>query len=73
MALILVFVNKSQLADWSDYDYQVLIGDGTPERTRTLERGTVTHHFRPWGWERLVKKFLKNRQPDTQLPISEHV
>ena len=61
MALIIVLRNISALADWSDYRYEVLVGDGTPERSQILERGTVTEHFRPWGWERLVEKFLKNR------------
>mgnify|MGYP001582272196 CR=1 FL=1 len=70
MALILVFVNKSQLADWSDYDYQVLIGDGTPEHSQVLEHGTVMDHYRPWGWARLVEKLLTARTPEERIPLS---
>ena len=66
MALILVLVNKSELAERSDYTYQVLIGDGTPERSQTLERGVVKGHLRSKGWELLIQKFLKERVPDAK-------
>ena len=69
MALIIVLRNISALADWSDYRYEVLVGDGTAERSQILERGTVTEHFRPWGWERLVEKFLNNRHITTNMSI----
>ena len=68
MALIIVLQNMSALADWSDYRYEVLVGDGSVAGSRVLERGSVTGHFRPWGWERLVKKFLRDRQTETTTP-----
>lgn len=58
MALILVFVNRSSLAPISDYDVEVLVGDGTAERSRTIARGQVQNHTRTDGWEALVQRFL---------------
>lgn len=60
MALILVFVNKSNLADTSDYDVRVLIGDGTPERSHTIHTQRVEGHRRADGWQMLVQKFLSH-------------
>lgn len=59
MALILVLVNRSNLAPVSDYDYEVMVGDGTPARSKTIARGIVTGHERAAGWEALVQKLLK--------------
>lgn len=64
MALIIALVNKSNLAPVSDYIYEVLIGDGTPERSRVIERGRVSGHTRADGWEVLVRKLLDERQED---------
>lgn len=58
MALILVFVNKSQLASVSDYTVEVLVGDGTPERSKTIARGNIKGHKRANGWQKLVQQFL---------------
>ena len=58
MALILVFVNKSNLAPVSDYDVQVLVGDGTPARSKTIAAGRIVGHTRADGWEILVRRFL---------------
>lgn len=59
MALILVFVNKSDLAAISDYDVQVLVGDGTPERSRTIHRGEIKGHNRNDGWQKLVADYMR--------------
>lgn len=58
MALILVFVNESHLAPVSDYKVQVLVGDGTPARSKTIAVGAVKGHTRTDGWEALVQQFL---------------
>lgn len=58
MALIVIFTNKSQLADISDYNVRVLVGDGTPERSKTLFAGTIEGHRRDDGWAQLVKQFI---------------
>lgn len=61
MALILVFRNISKLAPTSDYRYQVLVGDGTPERSTVLEVGLVRGHVRDDGWEALLNQFVADR------------
>lgn len=58
MALILTFVNKSNLAPLSDYAVQVLVGDGTPERSKVLYESVVSSHARKDGWESLVRAFM---------------
>lgn len=63
MALIIAFVNKSNLAPVSDYTYEVLIGDGTASRSKTIARGTLLGHARDDGWRALVRQFLD--QEDT--------
>ena len=60
MALILVFVNQSELAPISDYTVQVMVGDGTPERSQTIYQGRIEGHRRADGWEALVQKLLNN-------------
>ncbi len=52
MALIIAFVNKSGLADVSDYTADVYIND-----TKIAGPFTVTGHRRDDGWEALVKIF----------------
>ena len=59
MALILVFANKSNLAPVSDYNVQVMIGDGSVERSRTIYSGEVTGHKRSDGWLELVARLVK--------------
>ena len=70
MALILVFVNKSNLEPVSDYDVQVLIGDGSAARSHVIYRGEVTGHKRSDGWLELVSKLVEKESPnaaDTEL------
>lgn len=62
MALIIVLVNKSNLAPVSDYSYQVLIGDGSAERSHTIEQGVVTGHTRADGWAKLAEMLLEQRE-----------
>jgi len=68
MALIIILTNASNCADWSTYNYRVLVGDGTPEHSTVLEAGTVGEHFRAWGWQRLIKQFVTERKPTTPTP-----
>ena len=56
MALIVVFTNISNLAPVSDYRYEVMVGDGTPERSKTLAQGTIKGHERIDGWQALVRE-----------------
>jgi hypothetical protein len=58
MALIIVLQNVSNLAPVSDYKYQVLVGDGTVERSKVLTAGTLRRHERADGWVALVRQFL---------------
>lgn len=58
MALIIVFTNVSHLAPVSDYNYEVLVGDGTPERSQTIVSGKIHGHERDKGWAELVKRLL---------------
>lgn len=60
MALILVIVNKSELAPISDYSYEVMVGDGTPSRSKTIARGKVIGHQRSDGWQKLVDLVLQD-------------
>lgn len=62
MALIVVLVNISDLAPVSDYRYEVMIGDGTPSRSKTIANGIVKGHKRDDGWEPLVQKLLDERK-----------
>lgn len=59
MALILVIQNISNLADVSDYNYEVLVGDGTPARSKTLATGRVGGHLRADGWQALARRVLE--------------
>lgn len=59
MSLIIIITNKSALAPISDYNYAVLVGDGTPERSKTLAQGTVEGHNREDGWAELVYAMLR--------------
>lgn len=60
--LALTFRNISNLAEVSDYEYQVLIGGG--KAVRVIEQGVVQGHIRSDGWEKLVRKFLEERIVD---------
>ncbi len=58
MALILILTNKSNLAPISDYNYEVLVGDGTREGSATIVAGKIAGHTRADGWQVLVEKLL---------------
>ena len=58
MSLIVIVRNTSRLADVSDYTVQVLVGDGTPEHSRTIHAGTVKGHTRADGWKALIQRML---------------
>ena len=57
MSLIVVATNMSNLADVSDYNYQVLIGDGSP-RSKTIAGGKIEGHKREDGWKALIQRIL---------------
>lgn len=57
MSLIVVIRNTSDLAPLSNYDYKVLVGDGTPA-SKTIAEGTIEGHRREDGWQRLVRRVL---------------
>ena len=59
LALIVVITNKSDLAPVSDYNYEVLVGDGTKQRSKTIARGQVKGHRRDDGWKKLVQLVLE--------------
>lgn len=61
MSLIITFRNISNLSEVSDYEYRVLVGDGSIERSKVLESGHVFGHHRSDGWTSLMKRFLKKR------------
>lgn len=59
MALILVFHNDSTGGEHdANYNIQVMVGDGTAARTRTIAGGRIEGHNRPDGWKPLVQKYL---------------
>ena len=62
MALIIAFVNKTNLSPISNYDYQIMIGDGSVERTTIIESGKVLNHTRDDGWVKLVELMLEQRK-----------
>ena len=64
MALILVFVNKSDLAPVSDYNVEVLVGDGSPARSKTIAAGRIVGHTRADGWKVLVRRFLDDLEQE---------
>lgn len=59
MALIVIVTNKSKLAPVSDYNYEVLVGDGTRERSQVIAKGEVLQHLRSEGWKALVERVLE--------------
>ena len=58
MALILVITNKSNLAPVSDYNYEVLVGDGTRGGSTEIAHGQIKDHTRDDGWKKLVQRVL---------------
>lgn len=67
MSLILVIRNTStQLPDVSDYEYEVLVGDGTAARSHTLARGEIKGHLRADGWQSLVMRLLSQESIENQ-------
>lgn len=64
MSLIIVLRNKSSLTPISDYEYEVMVGDGTKLGSKTLEHGEVIGHRRENGWEALIELFMDERRKD---------
>ena len=60
MSLIIVIRNMSHLAPESDYNYEVMVGDGGP-LSNVLKQGTIKKHLRSDGWEALVKRVLDDK------------
>ncbi len=58
MALILILQNISNLASISDYDFKVLVGEGTREWSDTIVSGVIHNHTRDDGWRALVQKLI---------------
>lgn len=58
MSLIVVATNKSALAPVSDYNYEVLIGDGTRAGSYTITCGEIKSHTRSDGWKKLIQRIL---------------
>ena len=69
MSLIVVLRNVSKLAPVSDYEYQVLIGDGSPD-SRLMETGKVFNHVRANGWDQLIRLFVSHRVPSAEKDTS---
>lgn len=67
MALVIVITNVSNLAPISDYNYEVIVGDGTTAHSKTLAKGTVTRHVRIDGWQALVERVLQQNP----LPVPD--
>jgi hypothetical protein len=69
MSLIVVMTNISKLAPISDYNYEVLVGDGTVSGSQTIVRGRITGHERDAGWQALVGRVLdQHRTAETETP-----
>lgn len=68
MALIVVFTNQSQLAPISDYNVRVLVGDGTPEGSKTLFVGKLEGYHRDKGWALLIKEFIDTLLDGEEVP-----
>jgi hypothetical protein len=66
MALIVVLENISSLAPVSDYNYQVLVGDGTSPGSRTIASGQVIGHIRDEGWQALVQRVLNQEAKEAE-------
>lgn len=58
MSLIVVITNVSKLAPTSDYNYEVLVGDGTDAGSASIAHGKITGHQRSDGWKKLVQRVL---------------
>lgn len=60
MSLIVIVTNRSKLAPVSDYTYEVLVGDGSTERSMHIAHGEVKGHTRADGWQALLKRVIDN-------------
>ncbi len=58
MSLIIVATNISKLAPISDYNYEVLVGDGTIKGSSIITNGKIIGHKRDDGWKALVERIL---------------
>jgi len=68
MSLILVFQNISNLQERSDYDVQVLVGDGGPN-SAIISKGMVINHARSKGWKALVQRYLDETEEDSRRGV----
>ncbi len=68
MSLIVILRNTTDLAEVSNYDYEVLVGDGTRERSHTITKGVIVGHKRSDGWAPLVQRVLDKEQK-SRMPI----
>lgn len=59
MSLIVILTNDSKLAQVSDYNYTVLVGDGSIAGSKTLATGRVSKHLRSNGWKVLLSKLME--------------
>ena len=59
MSLVVVVRNISQLSPISDYEFEVLVGDGTRTNSHLIASGQVKGHERAKGWQELVKRVLE--------------
>lgn len=64
MSLIVTVQNISQLADVSNYQYQVLVGDGTLRGSNLIAAGQIEGHKRADGWKKLIQRVLDD--PNTR-------
>lgn len=59
MSLIVIARNISELASTSDYDYKVLVGDGTSEGSHIITSGQIKGHKRSDGWKALISRIVE--------------
>lgn len=62
MSLVISFRNKSNLAPISDYDYKVMVGDGSRLGSHIIEEGEVKGHRRSDGWKALVRRIVEETE-----------
>lgn len=58
--LIILFSKVSEGDIVAAYRYEVLTGDGTPERTDVIHTGIIHEYPRTDGWTHLVERLLQS-------------
>ena len=58
MSLIVTVRNISGLAPVSDYEYKVLVGDGTLMGSHVISAGQIKEHKRSDGWKALIQRVI---------------